>query len=240
MGIRLLALTFALAGCGEVAVVDGAEEAECQRAVQRLAARGVTATRMPSSQGQGWQVTVDADEVPRAVAALGDMGNVAPAQHDVRPVLEGLASERARLDRAVAERLAQSLQRIDGVVWASVHLAEAPTPRLDEPLTPAARRASVAVQLRAGAALDQSAVQHLVAHAMRDLSPADVSVLVTSMPRAPSAPPLSAVGPFRVAPSSAPPLRLALCLLLASNIVLAAIGLWRGRRPLPAADPPRG
>lgn len=223
-----------MAGCGEVAVVDGADVAESLRAAQQLEAGGVTATREPSSQGAGWRVTVAADEVARAVAAL----RTAPEQPTGRPLLESLAEERARLDRALGDQLARSIEGMEGVLWARVHLAEETSPRLDEPVAAPPRRASVAVHLRAAARLDPAHLQRLVADAVRGLAPENVAVLITTAPRSPGAPRLLRVGPFLVAAHSAQPLRVALSLLLATNITLAALGLWGWRRRSAGHAPP--
>lgn len=215
-------------------MVDGADEAESLRAARQLEAGGVTATRAPSSQGAGWRVTVASDEVARAVAAL----RTAPEQPTGRPLLESLAEERARLDRALGDQLARSIEAMEGVLWARVHLAEEATPRLDEPVAASPRRASVAVQLRADVRLDPTDLQRLVAHAVRGLAPEHVTVLITSAPPNAAAPALVRVGPFLVAARSARDLRVALSILLATNIALAALGLWGWWRRRTAAHAP--
>lgn len=214
-------------------MVDGADEAESLRAARQLEAGGVTATRAPSSQGAGWRVTVASDEVARAVAAL----RTAPEQPTGRPLLESLAEERARLDRALGDQLARSIEGMEGVLWARVHLAEEATPRLDEPVSASPRRASVAVHLRAGARLDPAHLQHLVADAVRGLAPAQVSVILTTA-RSSAALRFLRVGPFLVAAHSAQPLRVALSLLLATNITVAALALWGWRRRTAGHAPP--
>jgi len=226
-----------------VAVLDGVDAAEAQRVVALLAQADITASQAPSTRAIGSRVGVEAESVARAVEVLRADGST--PQGSAPPtggaVLEGLATERARLDAALGASIAQTLRGVEGVTGARVHLAEEGLPRLDEPVDMAPRRASVALRLRADAAVDTAAVQHLVAHAVRGLSPDHVALHITHEPTLLPRPRLLHVGPFAVAPTSAEPLRRTLTLLLASNVALALLGLvfgWRRRRPAPT--PARG
>ncbi len=213
-------------------MLDGVDEAESLRVVGRLEAAGVSASRAASSRGVGWRVAVGPEEVARAVETLRAEGPSPGgfAQTPARPVLEGLAAERARLDRALGDELALTLRRLNGVLWARVHLPEEPLPRLDEPLALPPRRAAVALHLRPGSPLDREAVRRLVADGVRGLSPEHVSLFVTTAAPSPPPPGLLHVGPFAVAPASAEPLRRALTLLLATNVALGSGAILLGSR----------
>ncbi len=113
-------------------------------------------------------------------------------------------AERAQYAAGLAGELERSLETVDGVLRARVHLSlPDPDPLRDAP-TPKAT-ASVLLSLRAGATpLKADDVQKLVAAAAPSLAPADVVVVM--VPRPPLMPAnggaLAHVGPIAVAPAS--------------------------------------
>ena len=136
---------------------------------------------------------------------------------------------------ALSGELARSIESIDGVLDARVHIAlpqqqviglDAPRPRA---------RASVLVRHRGpGAPYDATSIQRLVAGAIEDMAVEDVAVV--SVPVAPAAEgdrQLSQIGPFSVSRGSATGIKGAFAGLLATNLVLAlgvALAFLRGSR----------
>ena len=122
---------------------------------------------------------------PLELAAGGQRGNI---------YLATPTEERARLLHALSGELARSVEALDGVVEARVHLAPTPDDPLRTGAAPAAR-AAVLVNVRAGQRQRieplLAGIQALVAGAVPGLDPAQVAVVLAeaSTPAAPAPPP---------------------------------------------------
>lgn len=181
MGLRRLALGAALLlGCADVAVIHAAPEAEARRAVAALARAGIAARTAPDDRG--FSVTVADGDVARAVTALQDAElprreepGFAEAWGD-RSLVATAAEERARAAQATAGELARTLESLDGVLDARVHLALPAADASGE----APRRPTASVLLRhepAERPLDEAQARALVAAAVEGMRPEDVTVV---------------------------------------------------------------
>jgi len=230
-----LLLLLALAGC-QAELERGLDEPQANAILVALDQAGIGATKTAETGGGDeptFHVSVAPDDVAPALAILRAEG----LPHEEDPGLaetfgEGslvptATEERARLTSALAGELSRSIESIDGVLDARVHVAlpqaqglglDAPRPR---------PRASVLVRFRAsdpGAAppYDEAAIRRLVAGAIEDMDADAVAVVGVPAPRAPDAErQLSQIGPFSVSRGSASGVKLALGALLGTNLLLA-------------------
>jgi type III secretion protein J len=203
----LLVAVAPLAGCAGEELLHGLEEREANEVLVALDEGGIPAeaTRAGDSGGGtgGFTVAVPAREAARARRLLSDRSLPRPRASGFDEALaEGSmvpspAEERARFQHAVAGELSRSLEALDGVVSARVHLA-LPEP---DPLRPGERpppRAGVLLRCRPAACAAvrglEPGVRALVAGAADGLDPAAVAVVVAEAAEAPAPPP---AGPRR-------------------------------------------
>jgi type III secretion protein J len=235
-GALLLTAALSALGC-TTAVASDLPESEANRAMVALETHGVSAEkeRDPESEGR-FRVTVGRDEAAAAASVLSQES--VPGRENPG-ILQSLGSgsmvpsrlsEHARLLSGISGELEQSLQAVDGVVSARVHLAAPEHSPLDEAV-PAKPSASVLIRHRGAAPpLAASDVQRLVAGAVPGLAASDVSVV--SSTAAASARPadkeLRRVGPITVTRGSLSPLRFVAAGAVALNLALlvAVLLLW--------------
>jgi type III secretion system YscJ/HrcJ family lipoprotein len=253
-----IALLAGLSIACSVPIAGGLDDSEANRAVVALERARVGASKEldPTVEGK-WRVEVGRDDLPQALAVLRD--EELPRVHPPG-VLDALgkgalvpseAAERAQLMAGIAGELEQSLQGVDGILSARVHLnVPAPSPLRDVALPHAS--ASVLLTYRgATPPLSTESVQRLVAGGVGALLPSDVAVVLVARPAPPmtSGNELGHVGPIAVARASVRTLQAALAVLVAMVMALAAAilalyarltrlrlgtGLVRGERgPLP-------
>jgi type III secretion protein J len=225
-----------LAGCA-VPVAGALDDDEANRVVVALDRASVDATKEPDpSADNRWRVMVARDEVPRALSALRDeeLPRTPPAG-----VLDAVgkgslvpseAAEHAQLVAGVAGDLQRSLEGVEGVLSARVHLSLPEASPLRDPREPGAGRPSASVLLvHRGSTppLSADSVQRLVAGGVAGMVPGDVTVVLVSR-AAPAALPgggLGHVGPIAVARTSLRELQAALVGLLALVALLAGATL---------------
>jgi type III secretion protein J len=222
-------------GCADVTVIHGVPEAEAHRAVATLLRAGIAAEGLPS--GRGFAVVVARGDVPRAVVALHDAE--LPRREEPgfveawgeRSLVATDAEERVRTAQSVAGELARSLEALDGVLDARVHVAVPPTDVLGE--RPSPPTASVLLRHETGAlTVTEAQVRMLVAHAVVGLRPENVSVtFVARTPRTRAPEPLVTTFGVLVAARHAPRLRALVFALLGAVTALSVLGtLWLRRR----------
>jgi type III secretion protein J len=235
-------------GC-QSTLESGLPEAQANEIVVALDRHGVHAVKeadRSSGNTDTFSVTVASDDVATALTILD-------AEHLPRHETTGLSEvfngaslvpthteESARLRAALAGELAQTIQSIDGVLTARVHiaLADSETRLLDQPT--AGPRASVLIRHRGQEPpYDAEAITRLVAGAVSGMDPNDVAIVGVPSEGAPANPArLVSIGPIAVARSSAPGLKLTLGVLLGTNLVLAILlAITIKRRPRLASDP---
>jgi type III secretion protein J len=228
-----LALVSALlVGCA-VPVEAGLDDAEANRVFLALDRAGVDATKEqdPSADGR-WRISVAREDVARALVAMKDDALPRSPSTGAEPSKGALvpseAAERAQMLSATAERLRSSLESIEGVLEARVHLAEPDESGglLRDNAPPFVRGSASVLFAYRGATppISADAVQRLVAGAVAGLAATDVSVVMVPVtaPATPSGGVLGHVGPIAVARSSIPRLQAALAALASVSAVLAA------------------
>lgn len=190
----LAALAVALAGCAREELLHGLDERQANEVLVALDEGGVAATKAREDGAEErWRVDVDRGdgaraqrllaerELPRArapgVAEVFGKGSMVPTPTE----------EHALLLHALAGELARSVEALDGVVAARVHLGL----RQPDPLRPDDRRApraSVLVKCRAAACPAVRALEPglraMVAGAVDGLEPSAVAVVVAEAPAA--------------------------------------------------------
>jgi type III secretion protein J len=229
---RSLAL-FVVAACS-VPVATGLDDAEANRVVLALDRATLQSSKEPDPSAEGkWRVDVARDDMSQALSVLRDeelprgftrgvldavgKGSLVPSE----------ATEHAQLVAGMAGDLERSLQGVDGVLSARVHLnVPAPSPLREA----AASRGSASVLLEHRGAtppLSAESIQRLVAGGVAGLLPADVAVVMVSRPAppAPAGPELRYVGPIAVARASMRELQAALVGLVAVVALLAGATL---------------
>lgn len=235
-GVAALLVASVLCGCSSVVASD-LPEGEANRALVALEEHGVVAEKERDPEAEGrFRVSVGRDE---AAAAAFVLSRASLPSRENPGVLQSLGSgsmvpsrlaEHARLLTGISGELEQSLQAVDGVLSARVHLAAPERSPLEEQ-APAHPSASVLIRHRGAAPpLAVSDVQRLVAGAVPGLVAADVSVVST--PAATSARPVDSelrrVGPITVTRASLSPLRLVAAGAVLLNLALlgAVLVLW--------------
>jgi type III secretion protein J len=245
---QIAALVALLSGC-EATIASGLSEGQANAVVVALDGQGIGATKEASvGANEGWDVRVPNDDVGPALSVLRALDlprEPTPGLAEVfgEPTLVPTATEeRARFVAAQSGELSRSLEGMEGVLGARVHLAipegsdfafdeERPTPS-----------ASVLLRLRAGASVDEAAVQALVAGAVPQLTPDAVAVVkVQTEPVTPRQASLVHIGPIAVTQGSAPILKGVLggALGLSALLAIALIISWmRLRRPRAETETP--
>lgn len=239
-------IALALAGC-QAELASGLEEGAADEVVLALDEAGIGAEKVrDDASGEArFAVRVPESELVTAMATLRDRDLPRVRPPGLAEVLEGgglvpsAGEERARLAAATGAELARSLEEIDGVERARVHLAlPDPGARLLDDDAPSGSRASVLLTTGDEAGVSDDAVRALVAGAVTDLAAEDVAVVRSSRrPRTTREAALTRVGPIAVSRGSASLLRGILGASFALNMLLAGGLIWSRRR---AASPPSG
>ncbi|HZU84438.1 MAG TPA: hypothetical protein VE987_16025, partial [Polyangiaceae bacterium] len=184
----LLAVAAASAACS-VPVAAGLDDPEANRVVLALERANVDAAKEPDRTAEGkWRVEVARDDVARALAVLRDEELPRTAPPGVLDALSkgalvpSEAAEHAQLIAGLAGDLERSLERVEGVLAARVHLnVPAPSPLRD--LAPPRGSASVLLEHRGSTPpLSADSVQRLIAGGVAGLLPTDVTVVMVSRP----------------------------------------------------------
>jgi type III secretion protein J len=223
-----------LATACSVPVEAGLDDSEANRVFVALdrANVGVSKEQDPAAEGK-WRITVARDEVARALSVMREEGLPRRAPP---PILDSLAKgslvpsesvEHAQLVAGMAGEMERSLQGIDGVLDAHVHLSVPAANPLRES-TPPRGTASVLLEHRgATPPISADSIQRLVAGGVTGLLPTDVVVVMLPRTAAADVPTgdVAHVGPIAVMRSSAQKLQAALVALIALVALLAALTL---------------
>jgi type III secretion protein J len=216
-------------GCS-VPVAANLDETDCNRVVVALEQRGVAAQkeRDPDTEGR-WRVTVTRDDASAAIGVLGAESLPPPNSPGVLEtvgtgaLVPSRTSEHAKLVAGTAGELERTLRGIDGVLSARVHLGVG----IADPLQSSEKRtvptASVLLRHRGSAPpIGVGDIQRLVAGAVPDLDPKQVSVVIAAIPMPARALERELVrfGPLTLTRASMLPLR-----LIVGTLVLMGLGL---------------
>ncbi len=220
-------LLLALAGCARQELYGQLSERQANEMVALLQAGGIDAKKESRDAGL-FAITAQQEHFGRAIDLLHANGFPRGSFDNVGQIFkkEGFVSspveERARLTYAMSQELANTLQTIDGVIVARVHLA---VPEKD-PLSDKAKPASASVFIKHRPGRDLSAqigqMKALVVNGVEGLPYENVTVALfpAEAGPAPRALPLSD-------PLSMP---LAIAAVLGATALLAGAGLWGWRR----------
>jgi len=232
--LALLPVVGALVGCN-VAVAGGLDESDANRIAIALDRANIEASKEgdPNVEGK-FRVLTPRDDVGRALALMRDEELPRPRSAGVLDAMDkgalvpSQAAEHAQLVVGLAGDLQRSLEGVDGVLSARVHLnVPSPDPLRDAPLP--RTTASVLLEHRGSTPpLSSDSVQRLVSGGVPGLAPADVAVVLVSRPVAAATTEshLAYVGPIAVARGSARALEIAMGVLLTLVAVLAGLTLF--------------
>jgi type III secretion protein J len=227
-----------LSGCA-VPIAAGLDEGDANRVVVALDQSGIDASKEadPTVEGK-FRVTVPRDDAARALATMADeqlpraktKGVLEAA--DRGQLVPSQAAEHAQLVAGLAGDLERTLDTVDGVLSARVHLnLPAGDPLRDGP--PPKASASVLIEHRGTTPpLTAESIQRLVAGGAGGLAPADVTVVFVPHVARPAAARLDLghVGPIAVARGSVNTLRGALAGLVLLVLVFAGVTLGLSAR----------
>ena len=214
-----------------VPVAGGLDEVEANRIVAALDRAGIEATkdRDPTVEGK-FVITVIRDEAQRAIVTMQSEELPRPRAPGILDAIDkgalvpSAAQEQAELVAGTAGDLERTLEAVDGVLTARVHLNVPPS----DPLSggpPPKTTASVLLEHRGTTPpLTEASVTRVVAGGVRGLLPADVAVVMIARPALPhvSGKDMGHVGPIAVAHASLHLLQVALGALVA---LVGALGI---------------
>ncbi len=184
----LLSCLLVLAAC-KTEIYSNLPEREANEMMSVLLDGGVEASKAAGKEGYSLQV--DASEVQRALEILSANGLPRSARESIGQVFakSGIVSspfeERVRYVYALSEEVAQTLQEIDGVLVARVHIVMPEAPALGEVAKPSS--AAVFIRTREGYDLEYLTpqIRRLVSNSIEGLTFDAVSVtLVETRPPA--------------------------------------------------------
>jgi type III secretion protein J len=247
--LAALGLLVVLGGACSTNILHGIDERAANDAARALERAGIGAEKVVEEGGGAggasarFTLRVARGDGARALDLLRALGLPREPRHGFsetygQPSLIPTPSEeRARYVDALAGEIERTLEGVDGVVSARVHLVL----EEDDPLAPdakprAAARAAVLLATRPGRTpLPREDIQRLVAGSVSGLDASAVAVVVTAAPATPDDDPtgtttLAAVGPLRVTPGSRSLLVGALATGLGLLALLAALLLVTARR----------
>jgi type III secretion protein J len=221
-------------------IEHGLDEAAANELLTSLERAGITASKTRDENGV-FTLNVARGDVVAAMELLRSLGlprGRRPGMGDIfkqGSLLPTPTEERARYVEALSSEIARTLETIDGVALARVHLV-VPEPDLlavdGKPRVPG--QASVLVKTQAGRPppVGEAEVQKLVAGSVPGLVPASVSVVFTQTAALASVRGASMVplGPLRVSPGSRTSIILFAAAMLALIAVLSALVLLLARR----------
>lgn len=219
------------------------EEGKAARIVSTLQRHGIAATKtQQDDENNTWQVQVPSDSVARALDLLNEYNFLAPPERGFREIfgerstISTATEEQALFLEALQGELARSLQIVDRVIDAKVHVSPAKS-EYRELLSPATASVVIVYQPTEEGTrpISEREVQETVANAVANLDPEHVSVIMKSANI--SAPPRLEVSPFNpvnvaglvVAESSVTRLKILLGIALVLIGGLAAFVFWQSR-----------
>jgi type III secretion protein J len=203
--LLLLLALLSLTACARDELAHGLEEAQANQVLVALDEGGIRGEKRPDERGEGvWRVDVAGADAARAQRILAERELPrprAPGFGEVfgkGSVVPTPTEERALYLHALSGELARSVEAIDGVIEARVHLALPEHDAFHSGATPAAR-AAVLVKARPGARARveplTAGIGALVAGAVAGLDAAEVSVIVTEAAPIAGSPPGSSGRP---------------------------------------------
>jgi len=171
----ILAVWLLLSGCGTT-LQSGLSEHEANEILLALAEAGITGEK--SAQGSQWSIEVEHSDLSRAFLALSAAGLPRPRHtgflgvYKERGLVPGRMEEQALYLSALQEEISKTLESVEGVVSARVHVTARPEKRIAKTETPAPT-ASVLIGYHPGTKdqppISPDEVKKIVAHAVAGL-----------------------------------------------------------------------
>jgi type III secretion protein J len=236
---RLWIVVVLAIGCS-TPIQHGLDESAANEIVTSLERAGVGANKSREDDG-AFAVTVASADAVRALEFMRAMGLPRDRRagfgeiYKQPSLLPTPTEERARYIDALAGEIARTLENVEGVASARVHLVLAEPDLLapdGKPRIPAQAAVLLKARGRLPAPISESDVQKLVAGSVPGLAQAAVAVVVTSSPEAAAAQGtgLVALGPLRVSPGSRSTLIAAGIAACALIVLLAVLLLMMAKR----------
>jgi type III secretion protein J len=233
-----------LGGCSQQ-IQHGLDERQANEIQSVLVERGLDAEKVPvTGKKPTWSIEVPDDQATDAIRILSELGLPRPQAEGISDVfgkgslVPSPTEERALYLQAISGELARTLESVEGVVSARVHLVLPPAPRPGAAPVPA--KASAFLKVRPGRMEGvhrlRDELRALVAGAVENLSPESVTLVVaeisTSVPAR-----TSGEEPF-------PPIRSMVAGMAGTVTLLSLVVVWltlrlRRGRPLVKVAPPR-
>jgi type III secretion protein J len=193
-GKRLLmaGVLIALAGCGKVNLYSDLSEQQANEVAAVLIAAQIDADKR-ASETKSWMVLIDKAELPRAMDVLETAGYPKGRAQTMAEIFkkDGFISspleERARFIAATQQELQQTIEKMNGVLAARVHLALPERDPLSDKFVPPS--VSVFVKYAQETKFDSAGIENvksIVKDAIEGLASERITVVVTP-----------AVGPWR-------------------------------------------
>ena len=231
------------AGCS-TNILHGVDERAANDATAALERAGIGADKVPDEGSSGGAATYTikvahgdgtrALDLLRALGLPRDKRRGFAETYGQPSLIPTPSEERARYLDATAGEIERTLETVDGVVSARVHLVlEEADPLAVDAKPRSAARAAVLLKARPGAApIAVADVQRLVAGSVGGLDAAAVGVVITAAadPGEVGAATLAPLGPLRVTPGTRPLLVGALAVVLMLLALLAVLLLVTARR----------
>lgn len=226
---EIVLIAFLAAGC-DARLASGLTERQANELVAALDAHGIGADKSVAagvSEVATFDVAVAQGELAEALRLLESRGLPRRAEPGIAEtysepsLVPTPTEERARYLSALGGEIAQSLERVEGVVDARVHVAVPDTSSLplDAPIP--GPRASVLLSTTSRARITDGEVARLVGGSIEGIDAGSIAVVRVRVSEPRTRSHLASVGPFRVASSSAMPLRLALLVSLVVHALMA-------------------
>jgi type III secretion protein J len=187
--LGLVASLFLLSAC-QTELYTNLSEREANEMLAALMEKGINASKSTLSE-ESFAVAVANADVRDALAILNDQGLPQSSRQSIGQVFakSGIVSspfeERVRYIYALGEEVAQTLQQIDGVLVARVHIVMPEAPELGQEAKPSS--AAVFIKQKVGFDLDflVPQIRRLVANSIEGVNYEEVSVvLVEAQPQA--------------------------------------------------------
>ena len=241
--IAVICFTACLAAC-DVAIQHGLDEGSANEILTALDSANIGAKKV-LAEGTGdtpkFVVNVSKDDVPRAMELMRSRGlprlprSGFAEMYAQASLVPSPTEERARYLKALGNDIERTLETIEGVVSARVHIVMAENdPLAADPRPRVPAQAAVLLKARTGynLGLKELEFQKLVAGSVPGLVPTAVAVVVTPAPEwsGNTSPNMVAMGPIRVAPGSRAVLVGAFAAVLGVVAALALLLLFTARR----------
>jgi type III secretion protein J len=233
--MRAAVLLLLVAACS-TPIRHGLEEPAANEVVTALERAGIGAEKARDDAGgpTAFLVRVASGDAVRALDVLHEVGLPRGKRtgfaetYGQASLVPTATEERARYLQALSGEIERTLETIDGVVGARVHLV---LEESDGPGEKPKNAAHAAVLLRTrGLAIAEADVQKLVAGSVPGLAAANVAVVSTRAATAAGAGELAPVGPLRVTPGTRSLLVTVLVVGLSVLAMLAVLLLFTARR----------